>query len=127
MHPHAQPIHNVLVVDDDHAIREMLREALEDAGYRVMSAENGAQALTQLRQAPTLPRVILLDLMMPVMTGWEFHVEQQADARLAAIPVIVLSARPSMQHEAFTMTVDEFMQKPVDIARLLTILDRYCA
>ena len=127
MHPHRQPSHGVLVVDDDHAIREMLMEALEDAGYRVMSAENGDQALTQLRQAPTLPCVILLDLMMPVMTGWEFRVEQQADAQLAAIPVIVLSARPSMQHEAFTITVDEFIQKPVDIARLLTIVDRYCA
>ena len=127
MHPHAQPTHSVLVVDDDHAIREMLTEALEDAGYHVMSAENGAQALTQLRQVLTLPRVILLDLMMPVMTGWEFRVAQQANARLAAIPVVVLSARPSMQHEAFTMTVEEFMQKPVDITRLLTVVDRYCA
>jgi two-component system, chemotaxis family, chemotaxis protein CheY len=127
MHPYKEPTHSVLVVDDDHAIREMLTEALEDAGYCVMSAENGAQALTQLRQAPALPRVILLDLMMPVMTGWEFHLTQQADARLAAIPVVVLSARPSIQHEAFTMTVDEFIQKPVDIADLLTVVDRYCA
>lgn len=121
------PTHGVLVVDDDHAIREMLMEALEDAGYHVMSAENGHQALTQLRQVSTLPDVILLDLMMPMMTGWEFRKAQQADAQLAAIPVIVLSARPSMQHDEFMMTVDEFVQKPVDIARLLTIVARYCA
>jgi CheY-like chemotaxis protein len=127
MNLHAQPTPGVLVVDDDHAIREMLTEALEDAGYRVISAENGNQALTRLREAPTLPCVILLDLMMPVMSGWEFRVRQQADAQLAAIPVIALSARPSMQHESFTTTVDEFLQKPVDIAQLLTIVDRYCA
>jgi CheY-like chemotaxis protein len=127
MNLHAEPTPGVLVVDDDHAIREMLTEALEDAGYRVTSAENGNQALSRLREAPTLPCVILLDLMMPVMSGWEFRVRQQADAQLAAIPVIALSARPSMQHESFTTTVDEFLQKPVDIAQLLTIVDRYCA
>ena len=127
MYSYVPPTHTVLVVDDDQAIREMLMEALEDAGYQVLSAENGAQALTRLRQSPTLPSLILLDLMMPLMTGWEFREQQLTDAQLAAIPVIVLSARPSLQHEAFTMTVDEFMQKPVDISRLLTIVERYCA
>src|SRR5690242_8866746 len=104
MHPHIPRTHDVLVVDDDYAIREMLTEVLEDAGYRVISVENGAAALAQLREMLTPPCLILLDLMMPVMTGWEFRIAQQADARLAAIPVIALSARPSMQHEAFTIT-----------------------
>src|SRR5437868_5097346 len=117
-----QPTPAVLVVDDDYAIREMLTEVLEDAGYHVISAENGRHALTQLRESPTLPCVILLDLMMPVMSGWVFREEQQADAKLAGIPVVVLSARPSLQHDAFMTTVDEFLQKPVDIAHLLTIM-----
>jgi CheY-like chemotaxis protein len=121
-----QPIYDILIVDDDLAIREMLREALEDASYRVSDAEHGAQALVLLRQAETLPHVILLDLMMPVMTGWEFHLEQQADPRLASIPVIVLSARPSMQHEAFFMEVGEFIQKPMDMTRLLATIKQYC-
>jgi CheY-like chemotaxis protein len=127
MHPSVQSAYDVLVIDDDHAIREMLTEALEDASYRVISAENGDQALTQLRQAHMLPRVILLDLMMPVMTGWEFRLAQQADAQLATIPVIVLSARPSLQHASFTITADAFIQKPLDIVHLLTLVDRYCA
>ena len=122
-----QSIYDVLIVDDDYAIREMLEEALEDSGYRVMSAENGAQALEQLRQTAQLPRIILLDLMMPVMSGWEFRMEQQTDNRLAAIPVIVLSARPSLQHEAYKMTVDGFIPKPMDITRLLTTVERYCS
>jgi CheY-like chemotaxis protein len=126
MHSHLQPTHSVLIVDDDYAIRMMLTEALEDAGYHVMSAENGSQALTLLRELPTPPSVILLDLMMPVMNGWTFYMEQQADAQLAAIPVIILSARPNLQHEAFMMTVNEFLQKPVDIVSLLAIVDRYC-
>ena len=127
MHHNPQPGHAVLVVDDDQAIREMLTEVLEDAGYHVIGAENGSQALARLHEAPALPCVILLDLMMPVMNGWAFRVEQQADARLADIPVIVLSARPSLQHEAFKMTVDEFLQKPVDITQLLAMVDRYTA
>jgi CheY-like chemotaxis protein len=126
MSPTGQPIYDILVVDDDLAIREMLREALEDAGYRVSDAEHGAQALAFLKKAETLPHVILLDLMMPVMTGWEFHLEQKADPRLASIPVIVLSARPSMQHEAFFMEVEEFIQKPMDMTRLLTTIQHYC-
>jgi CheY-like chemotaxis protein len=126
MLPHLQPTRGVLVVDDDYAIREMLIEVLEDAGYHVTSAENGHQALSQLREAPTLPCVILLDLMMPVMSGWAFREAQQADSQLAGIPVVVLSARPSLQHDAFMTTVNEFLQKPVDIAHLLKIVERYC-
>jgi CheY-like chemotaxis protein len=120
-------MHSVLIVDDDRAIREMLTETLDDAGYRVLSAENGRQALALLAEAPTLPAVILLDLMMPVMNGWEFLAQQQADARIAAIPVIVLSARPNLQHEAYTISVEEFLQKPIDILELLSIISRYFA
>jgi CheY-like chemotaxis protein len=116
----------VLIVDDDQAIREMLSETLDDAGYQVVSVEHGKLALAHLFETPTLPGVILLDLMMPVMNGWEFLEQKQADTRLAAIPVIVLSARPTMQHEAYTTYVDEFLQKPIDILPLLEIVGRYC-
>jgi CheY-like chemotaxis protein len=121
-----QPSRDVLVVDDDYAIREMLIEVLEDAGYQVTSAENGQQALSLLQEAPALPCVILLDLMMPVMSGWAFREAQQADPKLADIPVVVLSARPGLQHDAFMTTVNEFLQKPVDIAHLLTIVESFC-
>jgi CheY-like chemotaxis protein len=126
MHPHLQPTRDVLVVDDDYAIREMLIEVLEDAGYQVTSAENGQQAMALLQEAPALPCVILLDLMMPVMSGWAFREAQQSDPKLASIPVVVLSARPGLQHDVFMTTVSEFLQKPVDISHLLRIVERYC-
>jgi len=126
MHPHLQPTRDVLVVDDDYAIREMLIEVLEDAGYQVTSAENGQQAMALLQEAPALPCVILLDLMMPVMSGWAFREAQQSDPKLASIPVVVLSARPGLQHDVFMTTVSEFLQKPVDMSHLLRIVERYC-
>jgi two-component system chemotaxis response regulator CheY len=122
-----RPMSDILIVDDDYAIREMLTEVLEDAGYSVRSAENGAQALKQLRERAELPRLILLDLMMPVMTGWEFHREQQSDARLAAIPVIVLSARPGLEREGFAMAVAGFIPKPMNVGSLLDLVVRYCS
>jgi two-component system response regulator MprA len=121
-----QPGCDVLIVDDDYAIRQMLQEVMEDAGYRVSTAENGAQAL-ELLKAAAPPRVILLDLMMPVMTGWEFYREQQSDARLAAVPVIILSARPSIDREGFAMAVAGFVPKPMNVEHLLMLVERYCS
>ena len=115
----------VLVVDDDYDNREMLSAALADAGYSVVTAENGERALRWLRETTALPSIILLDLMMPVMTGWEFRIEQQGDARLAQIPVVMLSARPGPQHETFAISADEFIQKPVDVDSLLVLLQRF--
>src|SRR5690349_16993945 len=89
----------VLVVDDDADIRETVSLILEDEGYEVQSAQDGAAALGVLRAGP-LPDVILLDLMMPVMNGWQFREQQTRDPRLAAIPVVVLSADSSLRDKA---------------------------
>jgi CheY-like chemotaxis protein len=118
---------SVLIVDDDHGIREVLSEVLVDAGYQIASAEDGARALDYLQQAPVLPRVILLDLMMPVMTGWEFRLTQQQNPRIAPIPVVALSARGGIEHEQYAVTVDAFMRKPVDLDQLLDLIEDYCA
>ena len=116
----------VLVVDDDYGIRDVLREVLADAGYQVVTAADGATALHYLQEAPAMPRLILLDLMMPVMTGWEFRLAQQQHPHLASIPVVALSARGGVEHETYTITVDGFMRKPIDLDELLDLVEGYC-
>jgi CheY-like chemotaxis protein len=85
----------ILVVDDDEAIRLAVALALREAGYQVATACNGRQALDWLHQQETHPCVILLDLMMPVMDGWEFRTRQNQDHRLSRVPVVVYSAYAS--------------------------------
>ena len=82
----------VLLVEDDIDVREAVADTLDEAGYRVSPARNGQEALDMLRSGAVQPRVILLDLMMPVMDGWQFREEQLRDPALASIPVVALSA-----------------------------------
>ena len=110
---------NVLVVDDDDAIREVIAEVLRDEGYDVVCAGNGEQALSELRKERR-PDLVLLDLMMPVMSGWELLEELQASSPLSLIPVVVVSA----------MTAPgacEHLAKPIDLERLLTTVARLTA
>jgi signal transduction histidine kinase len=106
---------HVLLVDDDASIRDALAEHLEDEGYVVSTAVDGADALRVLR-AGAAPSVILLDLMMPVMTGWQFRIEQKNDASLAHIPVIALSANNSPEARAIDAAL--FLPKPPDPSAL---------
>jgi CheY-like chemotaxis protein len=117
----------ILVVDDDAAIREALTLVLEDEGYTVRSAANGRDALQLLRANEVQPQVILLDLMMPVMSGWDFRAEQQRDPTLAAIPVVVLSADRSLQTKAAMVQAQGYLAKPVDISVLIDMVSRYCS
>lgn len=112
----------ILVVDDDADIRESLREVLEDEGYPVVCLGNGQDALDHLRGGHR-PCVILLDLTMPVMDGWQFRREQKQDPKLAGIPLIVITAtgkRPVM------IDADELVMKPLDLTRLFEAIERYC-
>ena len=118
--------HGVLVVDDDQDIRESLVEALEDEGFSVLVASNGSDALEKLRAAGAPPCVILLDLMMPVMDGWQFRDEQQRDQALARIPVVVLTADGNARQKAAKMQVDEGIPKPIRLDHLLSVVGRYC-
>ena len=119
------PKGEVLVVEDDFAIRETLRELLEDEGYDVSWASNGQEALHVLSRRA--PRVILLDLMMPVMDGWEFRHAQRQDPALASIPVVVISADHALEHKVAAMAVDGWLAKPFELDALLTTLRRYAA
>jgi CheY-like chemotaxis protein len=113
----------VLVVDDDQDIRDALCELLLDEGYRAVAAANGAEALSYLRSCE-LPCVILLDLMMPIMDGWEFRRQQKGDPRLSAIPVVVITA--AGESRSSTIAVDRVLPKPLQIDHVLETLQSFC-
>jgi CheY-like chemotaxis protein len=104
----------VLVVEDEAAARAGMEQLLRRAGYDAVGAENGQAALDLLRSG-VRARVIILDLMMPVMDGWAFRREQLRDPQLAHIPVIVLSAL----HHGWVEGIPPMLPKPVDIQQLL--------
>lgn len=109
----------IMIVEDDAAIRDALMAVLEDEGYQVRGAANGREALRLLRADGQRPRLILLDLMMPVMNGWDFRAEQQLDPDLAAIPVVVLSADRNASASAAAVQANGYLPKPVEFSALL--------
>jgi CheY-like chemotaxis protein len=115
------PHPRVLVVEDDEDAREALVALLEMKSYRAVAAGNGREALDYLRRAPT-PDLIILDLWMPIMNGWQFREEQMKDPRLAAIPVIVVTALSDRTE----VSVNEVIIKPVDVDHLLSAVSHYC-
>lgn len=114
----------ILVVDDDASIREMLGQALEDHGYRVFIAAHGLEAMNYLKTSSELPCLIVLDLKMPVMDGTEFRRQQQQDARLSAIPVLLLTADPNSNKERALLGAVRVLNKPVRLDTLLDTIHR---
>jgi two-component system chemotaxis response regulator CheY len=117
----------VLVVDDDRDIRDVLTDALEAEGYRVVTAVDGLDALTWLRARTARPCVVLLDLMMPRMDGIQFRTEVLNDPDLALIPVVVLSADPSVIVTAKSLNFAGSLRKPVPLEALLAAVHAHCA
>ena len=113
----------ILVVDDDDDIRESLATLLEDEGHKVISACNGQEALAILQRSG-LPCVILLDLMMPVMDGAEFRKHQLADAKLAEIPVVLITA--AGQARARAVPSNRVLPKPLKAEDLFAAVDTFC-
>lgn len=111
----------VLVVDDEPDIRELVRDILQFDGYSVATASNGREALEQLRRAE-LPRLILLDLMMPIMNGWEFRAEQIKDPRISSIPVVVLTGDGNAPEKARSLGTTSYVTKPVHLDHLLDLV-----
>lgn len=114
----------ILVVEDDFDIRDTLAQILEAEGYAVSGAANGAEAL-QVLANESAPALILLDLMMPVMNGWQFRTEQLKDPALAEIPVVVISADAGVGQKAAAIGAADSLKKPVPLETLLDVVSRY--
>jgi len=108
-----------LVVEDDDDTRDNLAALLRSDGYAVVTADNGREAFDWLRASDCLPDLIVLDLLMPIMNGWEFRMEQVQDALLAEIPVLVVSSEPDVRGEATALRVETCVAKPIDAHTLL--------
>jgi CheY-like chemotaxis protein len=124
--PSAAAPPRVMVVEDDDDVRRSLVEVLDAEGFGVIEAENGAAALERLRQGP-LPRLILLDLMMPVMDGWTFRDLQRENPEWAAIPTVILSAVPEARQSAARLAAAGYLIKPVDLPLLINTVERHAA
>jgi CheY-like chemotaxis protein len=117
--------HSVLLVEDDDFIRQEISEALTEEGYRVSTAAHGKEALALLAEG-SRPSVVLLDLMMPVMNGWEFLKAFKKDDKFSNIPVIILSA---FADRATIIGGDAIsvLRKPINLNALFVVLDEHCA
>ena len=116
----------ILVVEDDQDIRETLASVLTDEGYSVVPAANGAEAIAYIRgEGASRPRLILLDLMMPVMNGWEFSAELRNHEGGAAIPVVVLTGDANVDDTAAELGAADLLRKPISLKTLLELVARF--
>ena len=114
----------VLVVDDDPYIRDVVAQLLEGEGYRIEEATNGAEALGVVSDATRRPNIILLDLMMPVMDGWEFARRLQEYIPPLNIPIVVLSAARLPTERLTVLGARAVLAKPFDVDELLAQVAR---
>lgn len=113
----------VLVAEDDESIREEVAEILRDEGYEVVTAANGVQTLECLREV-TGPAVLILDLMMPKLDGWELRSEQLRDPRLASVPILVVSGAADLREQAAALRADAWLTKPFRVDALIAAVAR---
>jgi CheY-like chemotaxis protein len=114
--------HTVLVVEDEEELREMIRDALELNGYSVATAHEGQEALEALAKIEDLC-LVLLDLLMPGMNGWDFFMKMRERPEFASVPVVVHSSAADRAPKGATRV----LKKPVELDRLLSVVGEYCA
>ncbi|TMA58657.1 MAG: response regulator [Deltaproteobacteria bacterium] len=114
-----QHVRPILLVEDDPDLRDAVRLVLEDAGYDVVCAGEGREALARVRESPF--SLVLLDLMMPVMDGFEFRVQQMQDPNIASIPVIVFSCGNDLEEKVAPLRVSACLRKPIDVDALIAL------
>jgi len=117
---------SVLVVDDDTNVCDLISSILGGRGYTTAVAGNGKQALAYLKTCAKQPRLILLDLMMPEMTGWEFMKAQREDASLAGIPVAIITGLETIEGKAKAIGAVDVLCKPSRPEELTALVSRFC-
>jgi len=118
--------HYILIIEDSRDEREAMTLTLQVEGYNVVAVAEGREALDYMRGAAPPPCMILLDLVMAGMNGWEFRAEQLRDSRLSPIPVIVSSGDGRVIERAFALGITEYSEKPIDFGALLGLVAHYC-
>lgn len=118
-------ISRVLVVEDDEDIVDSVRTLLESEGYRVDAALNGRIALELLSRVDPLPCVVLLDLMMPIMNGFEFRRAQLANPRIATVPVVLMTAAGDLAAKTAELSAAGAVAKPFEIDDILRLVRRF--
>lgn len=118
------PRRTVLIVEDDVDCREATHEILESEGFAAVSVNDGAEALAYLRNAEP-PGLILLDLMLPVMDGWQFLEARKAEPRLREIPVVIVSGERDLGRKASALGVEGALLKPIELDVLLETVRRF--
>jgi CheY-like chemotaxis protein len=119
------PPDTILVVDDHADVREGMQHMLETEGYAVQAASNGREALALLFGG-LRPCVIVMDLAMPVMNGFEFRQEQLKHSDIAAIPFIAYSAVVNVQQNAQHLRATAYLEKPIEFQHVLSIIRQHC-
>ena len=114
----------VLVVEDHADTRELVATLLETAGFSVVTADNGLTGLQRLQEAR--PCVVLLDLTMPVMSGWEFRSAQLQMDGLSGVPVLLMTALPDAERHARALKAAGVIAKPFDYDRLISQVSQHC-
>ena len=115
----------VLIVEDDPELLQGLASILEEEGFSLERASNGLEAIELLRKG-LRPRLILLDLTMPIVNGWELRLYQQRDPELSSIPVVLITGGTYQRDELEWVRPAEVLSKPLDVTRLLALIREHC-
>jgi CheY-like chemotaxis protein len=116
----------ILVIEDDPGVRQGLSDIIESEGYPVVSCPDAQVAMDRLTSSPDLPRMIVLDFMMPRMDGWMFLHERKKNPRLKDIPVVGMSASQRLIEQNHPPAdVDEFLQKPFKVETILRSIEKH--
>lgn len=116
----------IAIVEDDSDVREALEEVLNEEGYETCGFSGGEEALRAMATMAPLPRLILLDLMMPKMNGWQFRDAQHNTPGVSTIPTVILSADANVSQNLQALGAAGYLRKPIHIQTLLELVERFC-